>query len=77
MKSLTLKLETMHQMKGVTFITDETHNKRFVQIDLEELGRYQNKIEDLLDVLIAESRKDDEEVSWEELKTKLKSEGRL
>lgn len=64
-------------MKGVTFIRDETHNKRFVQIDLEELEKHQNKIEDLLDVIIAESRKDDEEISWEEVKTQLKASGKL
>lgn len=63
-------------MKGVTFIRDETHNKRFVQIDLEELEKHQNKIEDLLDVIIAESRKDDEEISWEDVKTQLKASGK-
>lgn len=64
-------------MKGVTFITDETHNKRFVQIELEKLEEYQHKIEDLLDVIIAESRKNDEEISWEELKQQLKAKGNL
>ena len=64
-------------MKGVTFITDETHNKRFVQIDLDRLEKYQDEIEDLLDVIVAESRKDDEEVSWNELKKQLRAEGKL
>ncbi len=64
-------------MKGVTFITDETHNKRYVQIDMEELEKNQNQMEDLLDALVAEGRKDDEEVSWEELKAQAKSDGRL
>lgn len=64
-------------MKGITFITDETHKKRFVQIDLEQLEKHQGEIEDLLDVIIAESRKDDENISWEELKRQLKSEGKL
>lgn len=64
-------------MKGVTFITDETNNKRFVQIDLEQIEKYQDKIEDLLDVIIAESRKNDKEVSWEEVKAQLKAAGKL
>ncbi len=64
-------------MKGVTFITDETHNKRFVQIDLDELEKHQSKIEDLLDIIIAQSRKDDDEISWEEVKTQLKASGKL
>lgn len=64
-------------MKGVTIIKDETHNKRFVQIDLEELELHQNELEDMLDIIIAESRKDDEEISWEELKKQLKQDGKL
>jgi len=64
-------------MKGVTFITDETHNKRFVQIDLDKLEKYQDEIEDLLDVIVAESRKDEEEISWEDLKKQLQAEGKL
>jgi len=64
-------------MKGVTFITDETHNKHFVQIDLDELEKHQSKIEDLLDIIIAQSRKDDDEISWEEVKTQLKASGKL
>lgn len=64
-------------MKGVTIIRDETLNKRFVQIDLEELELHQNEMEDLMDLIIAESRKDDEEVSWEELKAQLRQDGRL
>jgi len=64
-------------MKGVTFIKDETHNRRFVQIDLDQLEKYQNRIEDLLDVIIAESRKDDGEVSWNDVKKQLEAAGKL
>ena len=60
-------------MKGVTFITDEKQNKRFVQIDMEQLENHQGEIQYLLDMIIAESRKDDKEISWEELKKQLKS----
>jgi hypothetical protein len=59
-------------MKGITFITDETHKKRFVQIDLERIEKDRMKVEELLDIIIAESRKDDEEVSWDEIKEQLK-----
>ncbi|MCB0494649.1 MAG: hypothetical protein KDC79_00810 [Cyclobacteriaceae bacterium] len=64
-------------MKGVSFITDETKQKRFVQIELEQLEKHQDKVEDLLDVIIAESRKEDEEVSWDEIKKQLKKSGKL
>ncbi len=68
---------TLVCMKGVTIIKDETHNKRFVQIDLEELELHQGEMEDLLDIVIAESRKDDEEISWSELKEKLAKDEKL
>ncbi len=79
MKTLPLNIRNnkTKYMKGITFITDETHNKRFVQIDIDQLEKHQNKIEDLLDVIIAESRKDDEEISWEEVKMQLKEAGKL
>jgi len=64
-------------MEGVTFITDETHDKRFVQIDLDQLEKHQNEMEDLLDMILAESRKDDEEISWDALKKELEKEGKL
>ena len=64
-------------MKGVSFITDETKKKRFVQIDLETLKKYDDRIEDLFDVIIAESRKDEEKISIEDAKKMLKKSGKL
>lgn len=58
-------------MKGVNIILDETKNKRFVQIDLEKLTKHQNEIEDLLDAIIAESRKGEKTLNLEQLKTEL------
>ena len=64
-------------MKGITFIKDETHNKRFVQIDVDTLQKFEERVEDLLDVIIAESRKDEESVSWEQVKKGLKKKSKL
>jgi hypothetical protein len=64
-------------MTGITFITDETHNKRFVQIDLDTLEKYEERLEDLFDAIIAESRKDEESISWEEIKKNLKKKGKI
>jgi hypothetical protein len=64
-------------MTGITFIKDETHNKRFVQIDLDTLEKYEEKFEDLFDVIIAEVRKDEENISWEDVKKNLKRKGKL
>ena len=64
-------------MKGVTFITDETHNKRFIQIDLSQLEKQEEAIHEFIDVLIAESRKDEESTSLEKAISELKKEGKI
>ncbi|MCF8450106.1 MAG: hypothetical protein K9G49_09580 [Taibaiella sp.] len=64
-------------MKGVSFVTNENNEKLAVQIDLKTLGRQRHAIEDLLDIIIAESRADDEDVSWEEAKKQLAKAGKL
>lgn len=64
-------------MKGVTFITDETNKKRYVQFDIKEVAKNPEKFEDLLDIIVAESRKNEKKVSWEDAKKKLKKTGKL
>ncbi len=64
-------------MKGVTFITDETNKKRYVQFDLREVAKNPEKFEDLMDVIVAESRKTDKKISWTEAKKRLKKSGKL
>jgi len=61
-------------MKGVTIIKDETNNKRFAQIDLDE---YAEIWEDIQDILSAESRKNEDKIPWEEVKAELNREGKL
>lgn len=64
-------------MKGVSVLYDESRKKRLVQIDLDILDKQREAIEDLLDLLVAENRKDDEMVPWEEAKAMLKKAGKL
>ncbi len=64
-------------MKGVTFITDETHKKRFVQIELNAIKKHEEILQDIFDVIIAESRKDEEKIPLEEVKRQLKKAGKL
>lgn len=64
-------------MKGVTFVTDDNNKRIAVQIDIETLQDKQEEIEDLLDVIIAESRLEDEDVSWDVAKEELKKSGKL
>jgi len=64
-------------MKGVSFVLNDKNEKVAVQIDMKTLHRHQEEIEDLLDVIIAEDRKEDEDVSWEHAKLELKKAGKL
>lgn len=62
------------EMKGISFVMDENNRKVAVQISYDVYGEF---LEDFLDVLIAESRKDDEKISLEEFSKELRSEGLL
>ncbi len=64
-------------MKGVSFVMNEKNERIAVQIDLKMLQKHQEAVEDFLDIVIAENRKDDESISWEDAKTLLKKSGKL
>jgi hypothetical protein len=59
-------------MKGVSFVTNDKNKRIAVQIDLKLLHKHQEEIEDILDVIIAENRKGDEDVRWEDAMRELK-----
>ena len=59
-------------MKGVSFVTDSNDRRTAVIIDLKTIEKHQQDVEDFLDVIIAESRKDEPKRSWEEVKGPLK-----
>ena len=64
-------------MKGVSYITDGRNRKKAVVIELKTIEQYPEEVEDLLDVIVAESRKSDELISWEDAKKRLKQKGKL
>jgi hypothetical protein len=64
-------------MKGVSYITDNKNRKTAVVIDLKTLEKFDDQIEDLFDVIISESRKDEPTVSWEQVKKNLQKKGKL
>ena len=64
-------------MKGVSFLTDEFSRKKAVVIDLKTLEKFDNQIEDLLDTIIAEARRDEPSNSWEDVKKRLRKKGKL
>ena len=64
-------------MKGVTILTDEKNRRKIVQVDIKEIARNPNEFEDLIDVLVAESRRNEPKVSFETVKKNLKKKGKL
>jgi hypothetical protein len=66
----------MKTMKGINYITDEKNRKKAVVIDLKTIEDQQEEVHELIDVLVAESRKDDEMISWEDAKKHLRKKGK-
>ncbi len=64
-------------MKGVSFITDEHSRKKAVVIDLKTLEKFDAHVEDLLDTIIAEARRDEPSTPWEDVKKRLRRKGKL
>lgn len=64
-------------MKGISIIHDETKDKRFLQIDLSEVDRNNELIEDLFDLILAETKEDGESIDLEEMKRLLKVDGKI
>jgi len=55
-------------MKGISYITDEANNRKSLVIDLKSIEKHGEEIHEFIDVLVAESRKNDEMVRWEDAK---------
>lgn len=64
-------------MKGVSFVTNDKNEKIAVQIDLKSIEKHQEAIEDLLDGIIAESRKNEKKVPLSKVISNLKKSGKL
>ena len=62
-------------MDGIRYLTDEHDGRRFVQIDLDRYDR--ELVEDLLDGLVAESRRGEASVSLAEADAELRAAGKL
>ncbi len=64
-------------MKSVSFVTNDKNEKIAVQIDLKSIEKHQEAIEDLLEGIIAESRKNEEKVPLSKVISNLKKAGKL
>jgi hypothetical protein len=64
-------------MKGVNYITDSKKRLKAVVIDIKTIEKHQEELEDLLDGIIASSRKGEPSSSLEDVKKRLKKKGKL
>lgn len=64
-------------MKGVIIMTEEKSGKKIAQLDLSYLVKSKEDIEEVLDILIAEARKEEKNIPWDSIKKDLKKKGRL
>ncbi len=60
-------------MKGVSYLTDNKNRKKAVVIDLKTIEKDEKSIHEFIDVLVAESRKNDELIDWEDAKRQHKT----
>jgi hypothetical protein len=74
---LYLKKSEISNMKGISYIIDDRDQKKSLVIDLKTIEDHQEEVHDLIDAIIAESRKGEEAVDWDDAKTYLKSIGKL
>ncbi len=56
---------------------DDSNHRTAVVIEMKTLERYQEDLEDFLDGILAESRKDEEKVPLEKVVSDLKKAGKL
>ena len=64
-------------MKGVSFVTNEKNKKIAVQIDIKAIEKHQQELEDFLDGIVAEARKDEEKIPLSKVIINLKKAGKL
>lgn len=64
-------------MKGVTILREQKTDRQIVQVDVKEVAKNPGKFEDLMDILIAEARKNEKKLDWADAKKQLKKSGKL
>jgi hypothetical protein len=64
-------------MKGIVIYKVEKTNDKVVQINVREIAKNPSKFEELMDILIAEARKNERKIPWETARKQLKKAGKL
>ena len=67
--------QKIEEMEGILYLTDDQNKKRFVQIDIDKYGG--EYLQDLIDGLIAESRKNEESIPLDEVMLGLRKAGKI
>lgn len=64
-------------MRGIKFITDDKNRKQAVVIELKTIEQHPEELEDFLDTIVAESRRNEPKRNWDDVKKSLKKKGKL
>lgn len=64
-------------MELIKLLNDRSNNHQLIQIDLHELSKNPDLLEDIYDIIAIELRKNEESLSWEEAKLQLTNLGKI
>lgn len=64
-------------MKGVSYILDDKKKLKAVVIEIGTIEKYEEQIEDLLDLIIAESRQGEASIPFNKVVRSMKRKGKL
>jgi hypothetical protein len=64
-------------MKSAIFLKNKNKNKEIMQIDLTTLAKHPEEVEDIVDIIIAESRRNEKSIPFYKAKEILRAKGKL
>lgn len=76
-KALVFKQNKLLLDRCLTIFRNEKNSRIILQIDVNKILKKPSMFEDIMDIVIAISRKDEKDISWNKVKEKLKKSGRF
>ena len=70
-----ISYQEIQTMEGILYLTDDQNKKRFVQIDIDKFGG--EYLQDLIDGLVADSRRNEESIPFNKVMQDLKGSGKM
>ncbi|MDP2386901.1 MAG: hypothetical protein Q8M29_11055 [Bacteroidota bacterium] len=64
-------------MKGISYIMDEHNKKKAVVIDYNLFKKHSEQLDDMLDIIVAEVRSEEQSLPFEKVMAHLKKKGKL